>query len=30
VLTWVMLTVHALGATEAELLEFLKAMGDFE
>jgi exosortase/archaeosortase family protein len=27
---WVMLTVHALGATEAELLEFLKAMGDFE
>ena len=27
---WVMLTVHALGATEADLLEFLKAMGDFE
>jgi exosortase len=27
---WVMLTVHALGANEAELLEFLKAMGDFE
>ena len=27
---WVMLTVHALGATEAELLEFLTAMGDFE
>ena len=27
---WVMLTVHALGATEADLLAFLKAMGDFE
>ena len=27
---WVMLTVHALGATEADLLEFLKSMGDFE
>jgi exosortase/archaeosortase family protein len=27
---WVMLTVHALGANEKELLEFLKAMGDFE
>jgi exosortase len=27
---WVMLTVHALGATEADLLEFLKTMGDFE
>ena len=27
---WVMLTVHAVGSTEEELLEFLKAMGDFE
>ena len=27
---WVMLTVHAAGATEAELLEFLKSMGAFE
>lgn len=27
---WVMLTVHASGATEADLLEFLKAMGAFE
>lgn len=27
---WVMLTVHAAGATEADLLEFLKSMGAFE
>ena len=27
---WVMLTVHAAGATEEELLEFLKSMGAFE
>lgn len=26
---WVMLTVHASGATEADLLEFLRAMGAF-
>lgn len=27
---WVMLTVHAAGATEGDLLEFLKAMGAFK
>jgi exosortase/archaeosortase family protein len=27
---WVMLTVHAAGSTEEELLEFLKCMGDFQ
>ena len=27
---WVMLTVHAVGATESDLLEFLKLMGAFE
>ena len=27
---WVMLTVHAAGATEGELLEFLESMGAFE
>ena len=27
---WVMLTVHAVGSTEKELLEFLKSMGDFQ
>jgi hypothetical protein len=27
---WVMLTVHAIDATEADLLEFLEAVGEFE